>query len=75
MEKLKELIKEYAKFIGRGCNRDESVERAVEIVFKDKIVSPYIHKDSYGDPSHIFYEKHVFFFDDRSIYTETKLKT
>lgn len=69
MEKLKELRKEYAKFREWGYNKDESAERAVQIVFKDKVVSPYIHKDSYSDPSHIFYQNHVLFFDGRSIYT------
>ena len=72
MELLKELRKEYAKFREWGYNMDESAERAVQIAFKNKVVSPHIYKDNYGNPSHIFCENMVLFFDNRSIYTVIK---
>ena len=63
MEKLKELREQYKNFIKYGYNNREAAERAVNNTFINKTIKPYIYKDEYQDPSHLFFNNQVFFFD------------
>jgi len=67
MEKLQLLKVEYKKFLEWGYNRIEAIEKAKGVVFPYAHI--YIHKDSFEDFSHIFYEGYVLF-EDGSMYKE-----
>lgn len=69
MNKLQELQIEYKKFKEWGYDRMESAERAVDVVFRESPIKPFIYKDENGDASHLFHDKKVLFFDDSSIYS------
>ena len=77
MEVLKQLYKEYIKYIEWGYNQNEASKRALEETFKN-IGSPHsnpylnLESDNFA-PSHIFYDGYVFFFDGTIYQKETNL--
>lgn len=69
MTKLQELQIEYKKFKNWGYSGRESADKAVNSVFSESPIKPFIYKDENGDASHLFHDKQVLFFDDSSIYS------
>ncbi len=56
---LKKLQSEYKMFRSFGYNQDDAVESATRTL-KNSI---HIHKDEYGNPSHVFSNNEVLFFE------------
>lgn len=63
MEKIQLLEAEYKKFREWGYNKLESLQRAVNEIFKGQVVHPHIYTDSYEDASHVYFEDFVFIVD------------
>ena len=65
--KLEELQVQYKKNIQWDNNKYSAAEEAAEKVFGYQF--PYIHHDANNEPTHIFYNDEVLFFND-GIYTK-----
>lgn len=68
MKTLEQIYKEYYKLKMNYCNSADSAKEAVDKVLSNKMIKPHIYKDDFGTPTHIFYDKHVLFFDCGIIY-------
>lgn len=60
MEKLQLLEVEYKKYTQWGYNNLESLQKAVNEIFKGQVVLPHVYTDNYGDASHVYFTDCVF---------------